>query len=64
MRWSCRSSSWWSRLGSLEARWSALIVGLIRESDSAFSGDRVGRALLIAAVVLLVRPAGLFGKAT
>jgi len=43
----------------------ALIVGLIREIGiSVFPEIELAVLYLIAAVVLLVRPAGLFGKAT
>jgi len=42
-----------------------LIVGLIREIGiSVFPEIELAVLYLIAAVVLLVRPAGLFGKAT
>ena len=53
-------------LGSLEgALVGALIVGLIREIGiSVFPEIELAVLYLIAAVVLLVRPAGLFGKAT
>jgi branched-chain amino acid transport system permease protein len=53
-------------LGSLEgALVGALIVGLIREIGiSVFPEIELAVLYLIAAIVLLVRPAGLFGKAT
>jgi len=53
-------------LGSLEgALVGALIVGVIREIGiSVFPEIELAVLYLIAAVVLLVRPAGLFGKAT
>src|SRR5437764_2115402 len=53
-------------LGSLEgALVGALIVGLLRETAiSLFPELELAVLYLIAAVVLLVRPAGLFGRAT
>jgi len=53
-------------LGSLEgAMVGALIVGLLRETAiSLFPELELAVLYLIAAVVLLVRPAGLFGRAT
>src|SRR5436189_6371229 len=53
-------------LGSLEgALVGALIVGIIREIGiSVFPEIELAVLYLIAAVVLLVRPAGLFGRAT
>src|SRR5690349_14478062 len=53
-------------LGSLEgALFGALIVGVIREIGiSVFPEIELAVLYLIAAVVLLVRPAGLFGKPT
>src|SRR5881392_4149520 len=49
-------------LGSLEG---ALIVGIIREIGiSIFPEIELAVLYLIAAIVLLVRPAGLFGRAT
>jgi len=53
-------------LGSLEgALFGALIVGVVREfAISTFPELELAVLYLIAAVVLLVRPAGLFGRAT
>src|SRR5947208_6273759 len=53
-------------LGSLEgALVGALIVGIIREIGiSIFPEIELAVLYLIAAIVLLVRPAGLFGRAT
>ena len=53
-------------LGSLEgAMVGALIVGLLRETAiSLFPELELAVLYLIAAIVLLVRPAGLFGRAT
>jgi len=53
-------------LGSLEgALVGAVIVGLLREiAISTFPELELAALYLIAAIVLLVRPAGLFGKAT
>jgi len=53
-------------LGSLEgALVGALIVGLLREfAISTFPELELAVLYLIAAVVLLVRPAGLFGRTT
>jgi branched-chain amino acid transport system permease protein len=53
-------------LGSLEgALVGALIVGLLRETAiSVFPELELAVLYLIAAIVLLVRPAGLFGRAT
>jgi len=52
-------------LGSLEgALVGALIVGLVREAGIAFFPEiELAVLYLIAAIVLLVRPAGLFGRA-
>jgi branched-chain amino acid transport system permease protein len=53
-------------LGSLEgALAGALIVGLVREAGISFFPEiELAVLYLIAAIVLLVRPAGLFGQAT
>ena len=53
-------------LGSLEGAFvGALIVGVVREIGiSVFPEIELAVLYLIAAIVLLVRPAGLFGKAT
>jgi branched-subunit amino acid ABC-type transport system permease component len=52
-------------LGSLEgALLGALIVGVVREAGIAFFPEiELAVLYLIAALVLLVRPAGLFGRA-
>jgi len=51
-------------LGSLEgARVGALIVGAMRELGIAFFPEiELAVLYLIAAIVLLIRPAGLFGR--
>jgi branched-chain amino acid transport system permease protein len=52
-------------LGSLEGAFAgALIVGVVREAGVAlFPEIELAVLYLIAAIVLLVRPAGLFGRA-
>ncbi|HEY5676255.1 MAG TPA: branched-chain amino acid ABC transporter permease, partial [Myxococcales bacterium] len=53
-------------LGSLEGAFAgALIVGVVREIGiSVFPELELAILYLIAAIVLLIRPAGLFGRAT
>jgi branched-chain amino acid transport system permease protein len=53
-------------LGSLEGAFAgALIVGVVREIGISFFPElELAILYLIAAIVLLLRPAGLFGKTT
>ena len=51
-------------LGSLEgALMGALIVGFVRPASRCFRRSNCAMLYIMAAVVLLVRPAGLFGRA-